>query len=89
MAKARGNEAQRSLPGLDGPVTRGRDQSPVTLPMREVSAGTDKAWQLAPMGVGSGKAAFVARSICTRGEGPQASLFTMPTWVAREHGWLR
>ena len=78
---------QRELPGLPT-VAAGRDTTPVTLPMREVQKGTDKAWHLAPLGVGSGKAAFVPRSICTRGEGPLASQFTMPRWVAKEYGWL-
>lgn len=79
---------QRPLPGL--PVApEGRDSTPVTLPMREVQKGTGSAWHLAPLGVGSGKAAFVPRSICSRGEGPLASQFTMPRWAAKERGWLK
>jgi hypothetical protein len=65
-----------------------RDATPVTLPMREVGAGTDKAWHLAPMGVSSAKAAFVARALVSRGVGPQVNQFTMPRWLARERGWL-
>lgn len=79
---------QRLLPGLAAPPA-GRDATPVTLPMREVHGGTDKAWFLAPLGVGSGKAAFAARAVVSRGEGPQASQFTMPRWLAVENGWLK
>lgn len=75
---------------LFGPAPpRPRDDTPLTIPMREVHAGTSAAWFLAPMGVGSGKAAFAPRSLVSRGEGPQASQFTMPRWVAVERGWLR
>jgi hypothetical protein len=80
---------QRTLPGLTPPPSGARDDTPVTLPMREVHSGTDRAWFLVPLGVGSGKAAFAPRSKVTRGEGPQASQFTMPRWVAVENGWLK
>ncbi len=79
---------QARLPGF-APPPAARDSTPVTLPMREVHAGTPKAWFLAPLGVGSGKAAFAARALVTRGEGPAASQFTMPRWIAVENGWLR
>lgn len=84
--KRRAPNPQRQLFGA-APV-EARDETPVTLPMREISAGTDKAWHLAPLGVSSGKAAFAARSLVTRGQGDRASLFTMPKWLARERGWL-
>lgn len=87
MTKRR-RDPQRPLPGLSAPLGE-RDATPVTIPMREVHAGTDKAWFLAPLGVGSGKAAFAARALVSRGEGPQASQFTMPRWLARENGWLK
>jgi len=80
---------QPTLPGMAAPGPRPRDTAPVTLPMREVSKGTDKAWHLAPLGVGSGAAAFAPRSLVSRGEGPAASQFTMPRWVAAENGWLK
>lgn len=86
--KRRPPSPQRPLPGLDAPPAA-RDATPITLPMREVSAGTDKAWHLAPLGVSSAKAAFAPRSLVTRGEGPQASSFSMPKWIAKENGWLR
>lgn len=79
---------QRTLPGLT-PPPKARDEAPVTLPMREVSKGTDKAWHLAPAGVGSGGAAFAPRALVSRGDGPTASQFTMPRWVAVERGWLK
>jgi len=85
---ARKPSPQRQLPGFAAPV-QARDDTPVTVPMREISAGTDAAWHLAPLGVGSGKAAFAPRSLVARGEGPTASQFTMPKWVAVERGWLR
>lgn len=88
MAKPRRPDPQRTLPGLAA-APASRDETPVTIPMAEVTRGTDKAWHLAPLGVGSAKAAWVARSICTRGVGSQASQFTMPKWAARENGWLR
>lgn len=86
--KSRRPDPQRALPGLASPPAV-RDRTPVTLPMREVSKGTDKAWHLAPVGVGSGSAAFAARSEVVRGEGPQSSQFRMPRWMARENGWLK
>jgi hypothetical protein len=79
---------QRLLPGLQAPP-KSRDDGPVTLPMREISAGTDAAWHLAPLGVSSGAAAFAPRSLVSQGVGPAASQFTMPKWVAVERGWLR
>lgn len=65
-----------------------RDETPVTIPMREVASPTDKAWFLAPAGVSSKRSGWVAKTLATRGEGDEASLFTMPRWVAVERGWL-
>lgn len=88
MPKRRGSSPPARLPGFDLPA-QARDSTPVTLPMREVHSGTPKAWFLAPLGLSSGKAAFAARALVTRGEGPLASQFTMPRWIARENRWLR
>lgn len=84
--KRRVPNPQRQL--FAAPAEATKDETPVTLPMREISPGTDKAWHIAPLGVSSGKAAFAARSLVTRGVGDQASQFTMPKWLARERGWL-
>lgn len=74
---------QRDLFGR--PAAKARDCSPVVLPMREISAGTDAAWHLAPKGMSSAKAAFAPRQLVERGSG---DLYTMPRWVAAERGWL-
>ena len=76
-------------PDLFGrPATPPRDTTPVTLPMRAIGPGTDKAWFLAPLGVSSAKAGFAPRSEVVRGQGPAEGQFTMPRWLARERGWL-
>lgn len=89
MAKRPKPSPQRLLPGMAAPVRPARDDAPVTLPMAEVHGGTAEAWFIAPLGVGTGKAAFAPRSLVTRGEGPASSQFTMPRWVAAERGWLK
>lgn len=89
MTRRRPPSPQRILPGLAAPARAPRDDAPVTLPMAEVSKGTDAAWHLAPLGVATSKAAFAPRSLVIRGAGPAASQFTMPRWVAAERGWLK
>lgn len=86
MTKRRPKTAQTRLPGFAAPPTAERDHTPVTLPLREVGKGTEDAWFLAMHGGGP---KWAARRLVTRGEGPQASHFTMPRWLARENGWLR
>lgn len=74
---------------LFGPAPpRPRDETPVAIPMRLVSDGTDAAWHLTPLGVGSDRARFAPRALVTRGEGTKTQFFTMPRWVAVERGWL-
>lgn len=75
---------QRDLFGKSA-FSKLRDDTPTTIPMREVSAGTGDAWFLKPAGVSSAKAAFAPRSLVKRGAG---DLFTMPRWIAAERGWL-
>jgi hypothetical protein len=77
---------QRDLFGRPPPPRR--DETPVSIPMREVSAGTRDAWHLTPAGRQSDLAKFAPRSLVTRGEGVSASMFTMPRWIASERGWL-
>ncbi len=80
-------DPQRTLPGMAA-APRPRDATPVTLPMEAVGEGTPLAWLLKPAG---SKAApkWAPRSEVTRGEGPEAGLFTMPKWVAVERGWAK
>lgn len=87
MSRRPAQVPQRDLFGA-APAPAGRDVTPITIPMREVAKGTDKAWHLAPAGVGSAKAAFAPRELVKRGEGDRAGLFTMPRWIAAERGWL-
>lgn len=70
------------------PPPRMRDEQPVELPMTVIGEGTDKAWLLAPLGAGSGKAAFAPRSLVKRAPEPRSQFFTMPRYVAAERGWL-
>lgn len=80
---------QRILPGLAMPAAPPKDDAPVTLPLTAVGEGTRDAWLLRPTGVRGADAKFAPRSLVTRGEGPDAGLFTMPKWVAVERGWLK
>jgi hypothetical protein len=72
------------------PKTPPRDATPVTITMVEIAASsTPAAWFLKPRGVSSAKAAFAARSVCSRsGDPARPDDFTMPRWLARERGWL-
>ncbi len=86
MAKRPRPTPQRALPGLTVPP-RPRDEGLVTIPMQAIGKGTADAWFLKPDG--PGKPTWAPRKLVTRGEGLQASLFTMPKWVAVERGWLK
>lgn len=55
----------------------------VDFPVRE----TPKAWLLSKTDDPK-DAQWVAKSLARRGEGPDANVWTMPTWKARELGWL-
>lgn len=77
---------QRDLFGA--PKAPPRDTTPVSVLLREVaSSSTERAFFLAPMPGGRGKAGFAPRSEATRGEGVNANVFTMPRWLAAERGW--
>lgn len=47
----------------------------------------DKSWLLSKDG-DRRKAAFVPKSLGTRGDGLEANLWTLPKWKAAELGWL-
>lgn len=58
----------------------------VTLALVEHS-GTAKAWLLGET-EDVREAKWAPRSEVTRGEGRDENLWTMPTWLARDRGWI-
>ncbi|MFZ5719217.1 MAG: hypothetical protein ACOY5Y_07085 [Pseudomonadota bacterium] len=86
--KPRRPDPQRALPGMAA-APRPKDATPVTLPLEPVGEGTADAWLLRPAGARGAAPKWAPRSLVTRGEGPEAGLFTMPKWVAVERGWAK
>ena len=74
----------RDLFGAAPPTPR--DERPVRLPM-VLMHQTQEGWFLSPDGK-SGRAKWAPKSKVSRGVGADATLFTMPRWIARERGWL-
>lgn len=48
---------------------------------------TDKAWLLAET-IDRRTAQWAPKSKAKRGEGRDENIWTMPTWLARERGWM-
>jgi len=48
---------------------------------------TDKAWLLAET-IDRRAAHWAPKSKAKRGEGRDENIWTMPTWLARERGWM-
>ena len=70
------------------PASAARDNTPVSIPLVHLPKhDTDKALMLMKHGRGHAPG-FAPRSVTTEGVGPNAGIFTMPKWLARERGWL-
>lgn len=48
---------------------------------------TSSAWLLAG-GMDRREARWVPKSECRRGEGRDENVWTLPTWMARDRGWM-
>lgn len=71
--------------GFDDPrAPEGRGKVALALaPHRE----SEKAWLLSQTG-DVADAKWVPKSIAVRGEGPEEHVWTLPSWKARELGWM-
>jgi hypothetical protein len=70
--------------GFDDPARpEGRANVELALVLHRAS---EKAWLLSENGKAA-EAVWVPKSLARRGQGPEAHVWTMPGWKARELGW--
>lgn len=71
--------------GFDDPAApKGRGKVALALVLHRTA---EKAWLLSETG-DVAKAAWVPFSLAQRGEGPEANVWTLPRWKARELKWI-